>query len=466
MLTTKHKPTATFLAVAALAAFASALPAASNAQARKKAEQPMIVEAVNMESPGLSGARHPTWASTYNGPGTPMKLSDAIQAVFPPAHPSAKLEFDENLTFNMLTLPTGQSRSAALDTALRNAGLGANIAADSFVIYKVKGGARPAPTQAATLQSGTQNLQGFSNTTVRQAGQTPGQALAASNQAQNFAPPAPVFQPAANDLPQVAIAPPPVRGATAFNPVPRIQSQPSLQPVAQRAAPSASNLNEQPGAIEGELVDPSWLTPAPRSTTPVPTAQAIGMLFPPEHPSAQLIIESDVSQKISTWRDGMTRRMAMSRVLADAGLIASFANGVFKVKASPLALMTSNNAQQFAQRSVSSSLQPGPGVGSIQQPVSAPLGRPWNVSITDVNLSNTFTRWAAEAGYKVKWDAPKHLLIGANQTFNGTFEEAVEQALGTPGIRNSLYPLEVCVYANTPPLARITRLGEQSKDCR
>ena len=422
----------------------------------------MIVEAVNMESPGLSGARHPTWASTYTGPSTPMKLSDAIQAVFPPAHPSAKLEFDESLTFNTISLPTGQSRSAALDAGLRNAGLGANIAGDSFIIFKAKAGAQP-----ASQFSGAPS-QGFSSPTVRQAGQTPGQALAAAGQGFNQAPvptQAPILQPGANDLPQVAIAPPPVRGTTAFNPAPRVQNQPSLQPVAQRAAPSASNLNEQPGAIEGELVDPSWLTPAPRNTTPVPTAQAIGLLFPPDHPAAQLVIESDVSQKISTWRDGMTRRMAMSRVLADAGLIASFGNGVFKVKSSPLAFLTSNNAQQFAQRSVSSSAQPS--VGAIQQPpVSAPLGRPWSVNITDVNLANTFTRWGAEAGYKVKWDAPKHLLIGANQTFNGTFEEAIEQALGTPGIRNSLYPLEVCVYANNPPLARITRLGEQVKDCR
>ena len=36
---------------------------------------------------------------------------------------------------------------------------------------------------------------------------------------------------------------------------------------------------------------------------------------------------------------------------------------------------------------------------------------------------------------------------------------------GSAGIRQSDYPLEACIYANTPPLVRITRQGEQAREC-
>nr|WP_291740492.1 TcpQ domain-containing protein [Limnobacter sp. UBA1615] len=57
-------------------------------------------------------------------------------------------------------------------------------------------------------------------------------------------------------------------------------------------------------------------------------------------------------------------------------------------------------------------------------------------------------------------------MIAAGTTFSGTFEYAVEQVLETPGIKNSEYPLEACVYNNEPPLLRITRLGDQKEECR
>jgi hypothetical protein len=37
--------------------------------------------------------------------------------------------------------------------------------------------------------------------------------------------------------------------------------------------------------------------------------------------------------------------------------------------------------------------------------------------------------------------------------------------LSSPGIRMSDFPLEACIYANTPPLVRITRQGEQTREC-
>lgn len=89
----------------------------------------------------------------------------------------------------------------------------------------------------------------------------------------------------------------------------------------------------------------------------------------------------------------------------------------------------------------------------------------WEVRTTDVTLAKTLSRWAQEAGYRLKWDAARQFIIGAPNSFVGGFEDAVAQALDTPGVRSSDYPLEACVYANTPPLLRVTRQGEQVRDC-
>lgn len=89
----------------------------------------------------------------------------------------------------------------------------------------------------------------------------------------------------------------------------------------------------------------------------------------------------------------------------------------------------------------------------------------WVIEVSDVTISKAFDRWAAKAGWRIRWDAERHVLISAPATFQGSFEEAVAAALATPGIRKSSYPLEACIYANTPPLIRITRLGDQASEC-
>lgn len=101
-------------------------------------------------------------------------------------------------------------------------------------------------------------------------------------------------------------------------------------------------------------------------------------------------------------------------------------------------------------------------------PAVAPLASPvkrWEVRASDVNLHRSFERWGEEAGYRVKWDAPKHSLVGAPDVTVGTFQEAVRKALMSPGIRYGEMPLEACIYPNTPPLLRITREGEQVRSC-
>lgn len=98
--------------------------------------------------------------------------------------------------------------------------------------------------------------------------------------------------------------------------------------------------------------------------------------------------------------------------------------------------------------------------------VVMPAGQLWTIETKDVNLANTFQRWAATAGWKVRWDAAKHVMLEAPDAFTGSFEDAVAAQLSSPGIAMSAYPLEVCFYPNTPPLARITRKGDQSKECQ
>jgi hypothetical protein len=89
----------------------------------------------------------------------------------------------------------------------------------------------------------------------------------------------------------------------------------------------------------------------------------------------------------------------------------------------------------------------------------------WSVLVQDITLERTLQRWSAQAGVRLKWDAPRSFLIGAPDTIEGSFETALKTVLGSAGIRQSEYPLEACIYANVPPLVRITRQGEQSREC-
>lgn len=90
----------------------------------------------------------------------------------------------------------------------------------------------------------------------------------------------------------------------------------------------------------------------------------------------------------------------------------------------------------------------------------------WELRLDDLRLDRALARWAKQAGYSFRWDADRYLLIGAPSVFDGNFTDAIEQVLETPGIANSEYPLEACVYANNPPLLRITRLGDQARECQ
>ena len=89
----------------------------------------------------------------------------------------------------------------------------------------------------------------------------------------------------------------------------------------------------------------------------------------------------------------------------------------------------------------------------------------WDLTVKDVTIAKAFTRWSAIAGWKLIWDVEQDFLIDAPDTFMGSFESAIGEVLASPGIADGNTPLEVCIYSNTPPLARITRQGVQS-GCR
>ncbi|MBX9936126.1 MAG: TcpQ domain-containing protein [Burkholderiaceae bacterium] len=88
--------------------------------------------------------------------------------------------------------------------------------------------------------------------------------------------------------------------------------------------------------------------------------------------------------------------------------------------------------------------------------------RQWAVLTSDVRLETTLERWAKDAGYRLIWDADRHILISAADQFVGTLPDAINRVLNSPAIRDSDYPLEAVFYSNTPPVIRITRLGDQS----
>ena len=98
--------------------------------------------------------------------------------------------------------------------------------------------------------------------------------------------------------------------------------------------------------------------------------------------------------------------------------------------------------------------------------VAAPVVLKWEVQVADITYATTFRRWGIATGYRVRWDAYRHVLVDGPDVLVGSFEAAIEQILSSPSISNSDYPLEVCFYPNTPPLARVTRRGEQTNDCK
>jgi hypothetical protein len=121
-------------------------------------------------------------------------------------------------------------------------------------------------------------------------------------------------------------------------------------------------------------------------------------------------------------------------------------------------------APLFAESQPASLKDPTPPTAAPPPPATPSPS--WDLSLKDVTLAEAMTRWARTAGWRVLWDLDKHILIDSPDVYRGSFEQVVTAVLSSPGLANGPYPLEVCFYPNTPPLARITRRGMQGKDCK
>ena len=146
----------------------------------------------------------------------------------------------------------------------------------------------------------------------------------------------------------------------------------------------------------------------------------------------------------------------MNFVVVLAGIVLAYGQGLARA-AEPLQAVASP-----WHASAAAALPVAPYASAV---AADPAPAHWSVLVQDITLARTLERWGAQAGYRVKWDAQRNFLIGAPDSVDGTFELALKTLLNSAGIRQSDYPLEACIYANTPPLVRITRQGEQAREC-
>ena len=232
------------------------------------------------------------------------------------------------------------------------------------------------------------------------------------------------------------------------------------------------------GSVTGYVANPGWAKLAPdvasmKGVSPgmaenfVAFGDAIFRLLPEGHPAVLLSGPREALSVPVTWTAGFSRAEALEQVAANYGLVIAFTGSkpgspllVSKVAAPVVA--PKQPAVSVPATVVATAAAAAPPPAKPQGPVMTA----YEIRLTDMRLSTAMARWAAEGGVRIRWDADKHLLISAPQTFTAaSVADAVAMALATPGIRNSEFPLEACEYPNTPPLIRITRQGEQAKDC-
>jgi hypothetical protein len=207
------------------------------------------------------------------------------------------------------------------------------------------------------------------------------------------------------------------------------------------------------GRISGEFSEPAWQTPGPPAKSDGEWLSSVIMeLRPRELPPVTIDAPDHLLDMKVTWRSAPTRVSALAQIASLYGInIAFSADGVVTIRETEPVVVGAGDPVSVA------SMPNAPAAGGQQA---------FEVRLTDIRLAASFERWAQQSGMRIRWDADRHLLIGAPMTFRGADAfDAISQALATPGIANSEYPLEVCQYPNTPPLLRITRQGEQARDC-
>lgn len=219
------------------------------------------------------------------------------------------------------------------------------------------------------------------------------------------------------------------------------------------------------GRLLGDFAAAEWNQIAPPSgVNGSALSLAVIRLLPLNRPPVELDAPEAIVDKLVSWGAGLTRRQALEEIAARNSVNITIEPRTITIR--PIAVNPRNMPATVAGIP---GMPPGarvmpPGIPGMQP--GAVTQKAFEVRLTDIKLSTSMNRWATENGVRLRWDADKHVLVGAPQTFRAnTVFEAIAQALGTPGIKNSDYPLEVCEYPNQPPLLRITRQGEQAKDC-
>jgi hypothetical protein len=225
------------------------------------------------------------------------------------------------------------------------------------------------------------------------------------------------------------------------------QARPSMSP-APATGGGAPGAGPAPAASRAPLLagfGPAWDTPVQAAARAMPLALALNVLRPASEPAVPVMIRGVQGEILVSWPEGANRRQILNEMAT---------------KNSLLMRRTANQLVVIAAASIVPS-----GVVA-NAPAAALEKRKFEVRLQDVRLHVAMQRWAADTGVRLRWDADRHVLISAPMVFEATDAlQAVGMALSTPGIANSAYPLEVCEYPNVPVLLRITRQGEQGKDC-
>lgn len=236
-----------------------------------------------------------------------------------------------------------------------------------------------------------------------------------------------------------AAAPTPVASA----PAPSAPAAPSTPPLA--AAPPAPAVAAPVAQAAGTLVGfgPGWNRPLEFGATNMTLPGALMRMKPPGEelrifaPTAGALTAGAAAANPLTielsWTQGETPLQVLARAAQTHGLSFQLAQGSLTV---------------------------------TRGEVAGPALKKFEVRLNDIRLNVAMQRWASDSGVRLRWDADRHLLISAPMVFEANdVLQAIGMALSTPGLSQSAYPLEVCEYPNVPPLLRITRQGEQAKDC-